>query len=1435
MITVDRRDVTTLACRYGTMTVPVRDLIVGRSLLTYGEWAQAEIDLLLDLIRPGDTVVDVGANLGTHTLAFARAAGAAGRVIAFEPQPAMAELLRENVRQNAAGQVVIREMALGAERARRPWPRIELAVEGNFGGFGILREAVPSSGGHEASVGPLDDEALDRVDLVKIDVEGMELDVLEGARRTIAQHRPHVYAECLLVSSGLRLLEWFEREGYRVFVHAAPAYNAANFFGCQDRIFGLARETALVAIPAERLSAIAPVLDRRAEVSAVTSPDDLAALLVLCPRWGEPAWESAPASETVARLTHLLEDTRRLQTALDAAAADRRRAVDSAVASERRAVEDLRRQVREAADEAAQLDAGLRVEALRRVRAEGRLAELEAAEAPARTALAELTARAAAESARHERALRALTDRIDVVERQLRRAAVLTPFAAADALDPEEYCDRVHIARSVLADVRALFDEAWYLERHPDLVLAGRDPFAHFLECGGQAGRDPHRLFDSSYYLERYPDVRAAGLNPLLHFVAYGAAEGRDPHPLFHTRYYMGRLAEAPAPDLNPLLHYLRTGLESGADPSPAFNASFYLEQAPDCRADRVAPLLHYLAIGRWQGLDPHPWFDTSYYTARNPDVRTADLDPLSHFLLQGCAAGRDPHPFISSGVYARLIAEACGLPPPDGAADGPDARLTPVYDLATHRHVLSEYDRLRHDGRPVVLFVSHIGGGGTEKHVQELAASVGDRCQAFLLRPANHHVLGPRAAGLVALSPLGAEGPGLLFDPARQRDELVGILRGIGVERLHVHHLMGNERYLEGLVRALDCPTDLTIHDYFLLSPTINLTGADGRFLGEPDESASRLHGFGTGRHGSLDRWRRSHAWILDRAERVLCPSADTASRIGRYFPNTRLVAAAHAEREPLAPRLVTPPDLTHGRPLRVGLIGELQAWKGAAVVREVAARAAEKRMPIEFHLMGYVPEGALPDVIVHGRFRDAGLAALIDRTAPDVVWFPAQWPETYSYTLSAALRARLPVVVPDLGAFPERVGGRPWTWVRPWNATAPAWCALFAEVRERLAAGTPPAAPPVLETAAASFYPDDYLAPLPVIVAFTSIVPNYTAKARVLVSTLKRQHPELVFHLLLGDTKDRMPPGPGEFDAIVDLDDLGLADRRGWIFSHSVVELCTAIKGTYIRQLLARDDVEAVLYFDPDIAVLGSLAPVLDALDRASIVLVPHQTEPESTPDAVSDNELCCLRHGVFNLGFLGLRRTPAARAFADWWSGRLDTFCYDDIESGLFTDQRWVDLAPALFDDVAILRHPGLDVATWNLTHRTLAGAAPFDLAVNGEPLSFFHFSGFDSGAQLWMALKYGSAMPALFDLRNWYIRTCARYGQDELMRIPWSHAAYDNGAAITRDQRRRYRHSADLKTRFPDPFATAEPGRSYFHWFQQQPWPAPGGRAPHLYRM
>ena len=335
-----------------------------------------------------------------------------------------------------------------------------------------------------------------------------------------------------------------------------------------------------------------------------------------------------------------------------------------------------------------------------------------------------------------------------------------------------------------------------------------------------------------------------------------------------------------------------------------------------------------------------------------------------------------------------------------------------------------------------------------------------------------------------------------------------------------------------------------------------------------------------------------------------------------------------------------------------------------------------------------------------------------------------------------------------------------------------------------------------------------------------FTAAAPNYIGKVRTLFHSVREHHPEFVLHLVLADIEgDSIDLGDEPFDDIVLATELLEESHPGWLFSHNLVELSTAIKGAAALRLLTEKEADLVLYFDPDMVLFSRLDDLLKTLESSSAVLTPHLTEPEETTDAILDNEICALRHGVFNLGFLGVRDCSEGRKLIRWWRDRLAQFCRADIDSGLFTDQRWMDLAPCFLSQLAILRDPRFNVAPWNIGRRELTGTFDEGFRVDGRPLGFYHFSGFDSGAHEAMTNKYAPGNRSVSMLTEWYRRRTEILG-GELQHQPWRLGHFDDGDPITDLQRRIYRERPDLQQAFPDPFMAGTNGDSYRSWFQTQ---------------
>ena len=332
-----------------------------------------------------------------------------------------------------------------------------------------------------------------------------------------------------------------------------------------------------------------------------------------------------------------------------------------------------------------------------------------------------------------------------------------------------------------------------------------------------------------------------------------------------------------------------------------------------------------------------------------------------------------------------------------------------------------------------------------------------------------------------------------------------------------------------------------------------------------------------------------------------------------------------------------------------------------------------------------------------------------------------------------------------------------------------------------------------------------------------FTSAAVNYLPKVRILCRSIRRYHPEAVIHLVLADERPPWLRAEDEpFDSILGIGELGIPDVRRWSFTHSIVELSTAIKPFALKHLLGRPDCAVVLYFDPDMVLFSRVDDILATLANCNLALTPHQTRPEQTLDAVVDNEVASLKHGIFNLGFIGVSNTEEGRRFADWWAERTYHLCRAEVENGLFTDQKWVNFAPVFFDGVAIVKSSRHNVATWNLTTRRMTGSFETGFTVDGEPLGFYHFTGFDSGAHRIMAIKNAAASPAVQELIAWYEREIAVAERDPISEWPWAFGRFSDGTPIEPGHRWLYRESPDLQRAFPDPYDATSDKLTYLGW-------------------
>jgi len=226
--------------RHGYVLYNRNDIVIGRLIELYGEYFEGEVDAFRHFVRPGDLVVDAGANIGVHTLALARLVGPRGSVVAFEPQRLVFQNLCANVALNSLDHVQCVNAAIGDRpgvlHLHDPDPR----VENNFGGA----ELAMLAGDARAATVPqvvLDEFLGDRTPrLIKIDVEGMEAAVLRGARQVLARATPVLYVENDRIERSPALLLLLRELGYNAYWHLPTYVQPANYFANEARPFPVA-------------------------------------------------------------------------------------------------------------------------------------------------------------------------------------------------------------------------------------------------------------------------------------------------------------------------------------------------------------------------------------------------------------------------------------------------------------------------------------------------------------------------------------------------------------------------------------------------------------------------------------------------------------------------------------------------------------------------------------------------------------------------------------------------------------------------------------------------------------------------------------------------------------------------------------------------------------------------------------------------------------------------------------------------------------------------------------------------------------------------------------------------------------------------------------------------------------------------------------------
>jgi glycosyltransferase involved in cell wall biosynthesis len=311
------------------------------------------------------------------------------------------------------------------------------------------------------------------------------------------------------------------------------------------------------------------------------------------------------------------------------------------------------------------------------------------------------------------------------------------------------------------------------------------------------------------------------------------------------------------------------------------------------------------------------------------------------------------------------------------------------------------------------------------------------------------------------------------------------------------------------------------------------------------------------------------------------------------------------------------------------------------------------------------------------------------------------------------------------------------------------------------------------------------------------TIIARNYLAQARVLARSFKEHHPDgTCTVLVIDDPSGYIDPADEQFELLT-LYDIGLPDVERMAAFYDIMELSTAVKPWLLRTLLDRPGVDSVSYLDPDIQVFAPLTRIEEEAKRHGMVLTPHFTTPLPR-DELKPSEEDILLAGVYNLGFIGLGVGKTADELLVWWSERLESDCINEPAEGYFVDQRWIDLAPGFWPDLYLLRETTYNIAYWNFVTRTLETDGT-GYTVDGEPLRFFHFSGYDPRRPRELSKHQNrirmASHPALMRICDEYGERLKDAGYEEAATWPYGWEETADGLKIGKTVRGLFRESVE----------------------------------------
>ena len=227
--------------KHGIFSYYTNDEYIGKSLSEYGEWSESEVVLLKQLVKDNENIIEIGSNIGTHTIPLAKHVLNGGLVYAIEPQSQNYKLLSDNVKDNKLKNVKILKLAISSKQGEAYMNIFNENLIHNYGDSKIFENNFQNS--ESVIVKTLDELFYDDnkekkpIKLIKCDAQGQELNIILGSKKIIDTYKPFLYLENDELNTSKTLIEKLKGMGYIMFWHLPPLYNPNNFLKNSKNIF----------------------------------------------------------------------------------------------------------------------------------------------------------------------------------------------------------------------------------------------------------------------------------------------------------------------------------------------------------------------------------------------------------------------------------------------------------------------------------------------------------------------------------------------------------------------------------------------------------------------------------------------------------------------------------------------------------------------------------------------------------------------------------------------------------------------------------------------------------------------------------------------------------------------------------------------------------------------------------------------------------------------------------------------------------------------------------------------------------------------------------------------------------------------------------------------------------------------------------------------